>query len=328
MITLEKIIKQHRSPALVHFLEELEKGREKYFSSKNHGDFEKWQGALQNLHALFPPQKVKSDFDISCDTICIGNKNNLAKNKKAEFIANLKKFMPWRKGPYEIAGIKIDTEWRSDWKWQRLEKHISDLSGRNVLDIGCGNGYHCWRMLGAGAKSVLGVEPMLHFVMQFNVLRSYLPFDNIEILPLRLEDLPGGLNAFDTVFSMGVLYHRRSPIDHLYELKELAQPGGEIVLETLVIDGKEGETLVPQGRYAKMRNVWFIPSVLTLEGWLKRCGYKNIRLVDVTTTSIEEQKVTEWMEFESLQQFLDPTDLSKTIEGYPAPKRAIFICGY
>ena len=56
---------------------------------------------------------------------------------------------------------------------------------------------------------------------------------------------------------MGVLYHRRSPIDHLLELKGCLQTGGELVLETLVIDGGLGEVLVPENRYAKMRNVWF-----------------------------------------------------------------------
>jgi len=326
MISIERLLSNYNNSELISFLKKFDDEKNNYFSSKYHGDYTKWQAALKKLHELYPQQSKNGNFDISSDTIRISNKGNLSDSSSKEFVSTLKQFMPWRKGPYEIGGIHIDTEWRSDWKWQRLQDHISDLNGRNVLDIGCGNGYHCWRMLGAGANSVLGVEPMLHFVMQFNVIKSFLPFQNIEILPLRIEDLPPKLNAFDTVFSMGVLYHRRSPIDHLYELKELAQPGGEIVLETLVIDGKKGETLVPDGRYAKMRNVWFIPSVLTLESWLKRCDYKNIRLIDVTQTSIEEQRVTPWMEFESLKEFLDPHDLNKTIEGYPAPKRAIFIC--
>jgi tRNA (mo5U34)-methyltransferase len=326
MISLKPFISHFKNPDLINFLEKIDLEKENYFSEKYHGDFKKWQAALKDLHELYPVQNKSIDYTINTDRIRVGNSGDLSAKESEEFAATLKQFMPWRKGPYEIGGISIDTEWHSDWKWQRLQDHISDLSGRNVLDIGCGNGYHCWRMLGAGAKTVLGIEPMLHFVMQFNVFKSFLPFDTIEILPLRVEDVPAKLNAFETVFSMGVLYHRRSPIDHLLELREMAVPGGEVVLETLVIDGKEGESLVPEARYAKMRNVWFIPSVLTLEGWLKRCGYKKIKLVDVNQTSIEEQRVTPWMEFESLKEFLDTKDLNKTIEGYPAPKRAIFIC--
>jgi tRNA (mo5U34)-methyltransferase len=133
------------------------------------------------------------------------------------------------------------------------------------------------------------------------------------------------MQAFDTVFSMGILYHRRSPFDHLQALKDLLKPDGELVLETLVIDGEEGQTLVPEGRYAKMGNVWFIPSPSTLLQWLKKIGFKTAKLVDVNQTSIEEQRSTDWMRFHSLEQFLDPDDLNRTIEGYPAPKRAIII---
>jgi tRNA (mo5U34)-methyltransferase len=46
-------------------------------------------------------------------------------------------------------------------------------------------------------------------------------------------------------------------------------------------------------------------------------------VVDVNVTSTQEQRSTEWMSFHSLENFLDPDDHSKTIEGYPAPRRAI-----
>ena len=142
-------------------------------------------------------------------------------------------------------------------------------------------------------------------------------------MPLGIEDLPYGLKVFDTVFSMGVLYHRRSPIEHLMELRDCLRPGGELVLETLIIDGGLGEVLLPEGRYAKMRNVWFLPSCDTLISWLKRCGFQNIRLIDVSSTSVEEQRSTEWMQFHSLKDFLSAENHQLTCEGLPAPKRAI-----
>jgi tRNA (mo5U34)-methyltransferase len=199
------------------------------------------------------------------------------------------------------------------------------LEKRVVLDVGCGNGYHIWRMLGAGAKCVLGLEPFLLSVLQFQVVKAMHGPAPAYVLPFGIEAMPRGMKCFDTVFSMGVFYHRRSPIDHLMDLRDCLQPGGELVLETLIIDGHLGEVLVPEDRYAKMRNVWFIPSVATLLSWMARCGFKNARVVDITITTSDEQRTTEWMRFNSLQSFLSQADSSLTCEGLPAPKRAVFI---
>ncbi|NRB41962.1 MAG: tRNA 5-methoxyuridine(34)/uridine 5-oxyacetic acid(34) synthase CmoB, partial [Pseudomonadales bacterium] len=232
---------------------------------------------------------------------------------------------PWRKGPFDFFSTSIDTEWRSDWKWQRIAPHISDLKNRSVLDVGCGSGYHCWRMRGEGAAFVLGIDPSPKNLFQFQAFKQYIPEEPVHLLPLRCEDMPDNMPVFDTVFSMGVLYHRRSPFDHMEELKNLLRPGGELVLETLVVDGEDNTVFVPGSRYAQMRNVWFLPSAETLKSWLKRLGFKNIRIIDITQTSIKEQRTTDWMTFHSLENFLDPDDHNKTIEGYPAPKRAFII---
>ena len=285
-----------------------------------HGDLLRWQSVIQQLPELNPSQRL-----LDADAVQIGSSEDLDLEQQAQFEQCLRALHPWRKGPYQLFGTHIDTEWRSHWKWDRLKKHLAPLEHRLVLDVGCGNGYHCWRMLGAGAKMVIGIDPTLLNVMQFQLIKKLHGTAPVYVLPLGIESVPSNLHVFDTVFSMGVLYHRRSPIDHLLELKGCLQQGGELVLETLVIDGGLGDVLVPEHRYAKMRNVWFLPSCDTLMSWMKRCGFKNVRLVDVTTTSIEEQRSTEWMQFHSLQDFLHPENPQLTCEGLPAPKRAIFI---
>ena len=292
---------------------------EQQFSEKRHGDLPKW---INTLAAL--PHVVPVHVDLNADAITVGNGQSCDDDTRQNIEARLRQLMPWRKGPFSIHGIDIDTEWRSDWKWERIKPHIQNLQDRTVLDVGCGSGYHCWRMAGTGAKLVIGIDPSPLFVVQHEVIKHFVGDYNTFVLPLGIEHLPAKLATFDTVFSMGVLYHRRSPIDHLIELRDCLRPGGELVLETLVIDGGPGDTLTPESRYAKMRNVWFIPSCPTLELWLKRAGLRNIKLADVSTTTIEEQRSTSWMQYESLADYLDPHDDSKTIEGYPAPKRAIF----
>jgi tRNA (mo5U34)-methyltransferase len=286
-----------------------------------HGDLGRWRYLLEQL-----PSARSRDVDLAADRLRIGREEEIDTETRKHIHQSLRALQPWRKGPYEVYGIPIDTEWRSDWKWQRLIHHIQPLHGRRVLDVGCGSGYHAWRMAGEGAGLVIGIDPSLLFLSQFNAIRHFMAEPpNVHFLPLGIESVPSGLGAFDTVFSMGILYHRRSPMDHLYDLKGCLRPGGELVLETLVVEGDENTVLVPEGRYAKMRNVWFIPSVPALVNWLRRCGYKNVRAVDVAPTSLQEQRRSDWMAFESLADFLDPEDQGLTVEGYPAPTRAIVL---
>lgn len=325
MINLEYLKNDLKNTPIEEWCDFFIDAIQKKLAEYTHGELLEWQKLLDDL-----PNIKSSSLNLN-DAVIIGQKTDLEKkllpDEIEHFVKKLKILHPWRKGPFELFGINIDTEWRSDWKWDRIKPHLSNLKNRTILDVGCGNGYHCWRMLGEGANLVIGIDPSQKFLAQFSIIKKYIGDLPVHLLPLGIEDMPQDVNkqGFDTVFSMGVLYHRKSPIDHLLELKNLMGQNGELVLETLVIDGDENQVLVPSGRYAQMRNVWFLPSVKALELWLARCGFKNIKSVDVNQTSLEEQRTTDWMHFHSLKNYLDPNDCNKTIEGYPAPKRATVI---
>jgi len=314
------LYRQLEDTELSPWLETLPNIIESNFNPSRWGDIPKWMQAWEQLPDLTPTL-----VNLNHPAIEVGIRADCNEAQQQTLKENLFTLHPWRKGPFDLFGIHIDTEWRSDLKWDRLQSHIEPLAGRTVLDVGCGSGYHCWRMRGAGASLVIGIEPTPLFIVQFQALQKYIQDDAVHVVPARMEEVPPKLEGFDSTFSMGILYHRRSPMDHLLELKDTLKPGGQLILETLVIEGKLGDTLVPEGRYGKMGNVWFIPSCDTLSGWLKKTGFKNIQCIDVSTTTPEEQRQTEWMTFQSLADFLDPEDSSRTIEGYPAPKRAVFI---
>ena len=281
--------------------------------------FNQWLNSIKHLPTIKPYQ-----IDL-LNSVTVESEQPISIGDQQRITQLLKNMMPWRKGPFHLYGINIDTEWRSDWKWERLIPHINNLEGQTVLDVGCNSGYHLWRMIGAGAKLAVGIDPMALYLCQFEAIRKLLGNDQrAHLLPLGIEELPK-LNAFDTVFSMGVLYHRRSPLDHLFQLKDQLVDGGQLVLETLVIDSELHQALMPGERYAQMRNVYFIPSVPTMINWLHKCGFSDVKMVDKSVTSLDEQRKTEWMTSDSLADFLDPNDSSKTIEGYPAPMRAVFI---
>ena len=262
-------------------------------SDHGHGDFSRWRRVVESL-------------------------SELEGTTLREALLNLS---PWRKGPFDIGTTQIDAEWRSDWKWQRIQDCIAPLNGRNVLDVGCGNGYYALRMADAGARIVLGIDPMVLYVMQFLAVNQFETNSRVFVLPARLEELPLPARRFDTTFSMGVLYHRRSPLEHLRQLRDTLRPGGQLVLETLYVPGKESYACTPPDRYARMRNVWLLPTIAELTTWLHRSGFRDIDIIDTTTTTTDEQRTTEWMPFESLAEALDPDDPTRTVEGWPAPRR-------
>ncbi len=325
MIDYHQLSKHISETPLAEYFTHFQNAVNNRLSAYTHGELAQWQQLLNEL-----PQLKTSHYEF-LKQVSIGTteelNSQLSSTQTQSFIKQLKSLHPWRKGPFNLFGIHIDTEWRSDWKWDRLIPHISPLKNRTILDVGCGNGYHCFRMHGEGAKMVIGIDPSQKFLAQFSIIKKYAGDIPVHLLPIGFEDMPANMDktGFDTVFSMGVLYHRKSPIEHLYALKNLLGKNGELVLETLVVDGDENTVLMPSGRYAQMRNVWFLPSTAALEKWLRKCGYKNVRTISVNQTSLQEQRATSWMTFHSLENYLNPNDLNKTIEGYPAPKRAIFI---
>ncbi|WP_241627364.1 tRNA 5-methoxyuridine(34)/uridine 5-oxyacetic acid(34) synthase CmoB [Rosenbergiella epipactidis] len=318
MIDFGNFYQQIATGPLASWLEVIPAQLAQWQRENLHGHFRQWHKAIQYLPAITPPS-----LDLTGQVYA--ESPDLTPRQRQGIESLLRQLMPWRKGPYQLYGTHIDTEWRSDWKWDRVLPHISPLQDRLVLDVGCGSGYHMWRMIGQGAKMVVGIDPMQLFLCQFEAVRKLLGnSQQAHLLPLGIEQLPTS-EAFDTVFSMGVLYHRRSPLDHLLQLKNQLVNGGELVLETLVTEGDEHQVLVPGERYAQMRNVYFLPSALALKSWLEKTGFVDVRIVDQAVTPITEQRRTSWMTSESLAEFLDPNDPHKTVEGYHAPLRAVLI---
>ena len=96
---------------------------------------------------------------------------------------------------------------------------------------------------------------------------------------------------------------------------------GEVILDTFYIDGEEEIALCPESSYSKIPNIYFVPTIPALKNWCLRAGFAEFEVLETSTTTAEEQRKTEWMEGQSLEDFLDSEDNTKTVEGYPAPKR-------
>lgn len=303
---------------LDHWLPEVPLQSREAIADGRHGDLPRWRRALEAL-----PEVAGAVVDGSGPQVVIGHADDLPDAARAALRTALMALGPWRKGPFSLFGIDIDAEWRSDLKWTRIEQAGVAFAGRRVLDVGCGNGYYAFRMRGAGARRVIGVDPTLVHMHQFAACQRYARDSTLDLLPIPLEALPPGRGSFDTVLSMGVLYHRRSPIDHLAALIRELAPDGQLLLESLVVRGDADTLLCPPERYARMRNVWFLPSAALIARWLERLGMVDVELLDETPTGTDEQRSTPWMPFESLSHALDPAQPTRTVEGHPAPLRAL-----
>lgn len=229
---------------------------------------------------------------------------------------------PWRKGPFQLGDLFINSEWQSQMKWDRLAANIN-FSDKTVLDVGCGNGYYLYRLAEQNATFAFGLDPHLLYAYQFLFINAFMPHHSIGFLPMGWQSCDALKSVFDYVLCLGVLYHQRDPLALLSSLKRLIGAHGSVVIETLVLEGADDAVLEPINRYACMRNIYCIPTVSVLKQWLLSAGFSCMDVFDVSKTSLDEQRSTAWSSDHSLINFLDPNDPNKTIEGYPAPVRAI-----
>ncbi len=288
-------------------LDNLRQERQKWLSWKN-----------------ITPIKIALDSLSQDDVVDIVLSDNIEivvkDNQNIEAIIECAKLMkPWRKGPFKIGSLHIDSEWKSFIKYNLLEPYF-DLKGKVVADVGCNNGYYMFRMLNHKPKKIVGFDPSALNYLQFKFIDRFIKSD-ITYEMLGIEHIEFYEYKFDTIFCLGVLYHRSDPVGSLKSLYKSLNSGGELILDTFMIDGKDDICLTPKARYSKIPNIYFIPTISALENWCFRAGFKSIEVLEIKKTDLTEQRKTDWIDSQSLNDFLNPTDPNLTVEGYPAPKR-------
>jgi tRNA (mo5U34)-methyltransferase len=223
-----------------------------------------------------------------------------------------KLLMPWRKGPFELFDMYIDSEWKSNIKYNLLRKHFS-LKERRVADIGCNNGYYLFRMQEDEPKLLVGFDPSPLYKTQFDLINHFVKSDIVYEL-LGVEHLEFYEEKFDTIFCLGVLYHRSDPVAMLKSLYKGLDNKGEVILDTFYIKGDDEMCLCPESSYSKIPNIYFVPTIKALKNWCLRAGFNSFEVLETSVTEADEQRKTEWIEGQSLEDFLDPNDKTKTVE--------------
>lgn len=262
-----------------------------------------------------------SGIDGAGAVVRIGEASDLTEEQGQRLKLALDRFRPWKKGPYEIFGRTVDSEWRSDMKWDRLLPSVGSLDGQVVADIGCHNGYFMYRMRALGARSVLGFEPVPVNAMNFALLQAFYPTPELALELFGVEDIHLFPQTFDSIFCLGILYHHTDPVGLLRKMRSALKPRGRLFIDCQGIPGDDSQALVPAGRYAGASGVWFLPTMTCLENWVRRAGYTKIERIYSAPLDSKEQRRSAWADVDSLKDFLDPNDASRTKEGYPAPWR-------
>jgi len=265
------------------------------------------------------------DITVSLDDTVAVNSESIDKAQMEQIEKTAKLMMPWRKGPFAINDLFIDSEWQSQIKYNLLKPHFN-LKDKIVGDIGCNNGYYLFRMLSQQPKKLIGFDPSAIYYSQFQFIDHFVN-SGIVYEMLGVEHVEFYEHKFDTLFCLGVLYHRSDPVGMLKSLYKGLNKGGELILDTFMIDGEDEVCLTPKERYSKIPNIYFIPTVNALKNWCHRAGFADVEVLEIKKTDLNEQRKTEWIATQSLEDFLDPNDPNKTVEGYPAPKR-VYIKAY
>lgn len=283
---------------------------------------EYWRSYLHEVQTLQKHVFNNTETHLKGDVVTVSFSSDAQPNHLEQLARNL---LPWRIGPYQIGNFTIDAEWRSCKKWHRIKPLLGDLTNKIVGDVGCNNGYFLFQMEDLNPKLLVGFDPIERCWLQYTYLQALINAPQAAFVPTGINSLSSFPEFFDTLICMGVLYHQRDPFTACKHLYSSIKPGGTLILESLVIDQPGSSLLIPKERYAKMRNAWIIPTPEALESLMKRAGFSSTELHSFGSLSTDEQRTTEWAPFESLADFLDPTDPTKTIEGYPAPHTALVV---
>ncbi len=111
-------------------------------------------------------------------------------------------------------------------EWSELEKILPDFSGKRVLDLGCGYGWHCQYAALHHAASVLGAdisEKMLERARELNSAPQ------IQYQRKAMEDLSFPDCSFDVVLSSLALHYVRDFGPLVENISRWLVPGGNLV---------------------------------------------------------------------------------------------------
>lgn len=111
-------------------------------------------------------------------------------------------------------------------EWQTLQKLLPDFKNKNVLDLGCGFGWHCFYAAENGAKSVLGIDLSTKML---NIARQKNHFKQITFDQSSMEEAVFSPKSFDVIIS-SLAFHYIADFENIIKkINCWLVDGGELV---------------------------------------------------------------------------------------------------
>ncbi|MCB1326070.1 MAG: tRNA 5-methoxyuridine(34)/uridine 5-oxyacetic acid(34) synthase CmoB [Spirochaetales bacterium] len=277
----------------------------------------------ENLEGMleFARSHATGHFRLEGPAVTIGRASELNSAEHEILLEHLQQLRPWRKGPFEIFGHRIDANWKSDIKWDRVAALIQAPAGATICDVGCNNGYYLFRLAALNVREVVGLDPVPAFQQCYEYLAAFYRPDGHRFVLRGYDWLHEQPERFDVILLLGVLYHHTDPLSILRAAYGALKPGGQLIVESLGLPMEFSPhplALVPdRGLLAGVRGVWFVPNALCLELWLRRSGFRNVQGGGEYDGMAEQQR-TIWADMPVGADFVGE---DQTIEGYPIPVR-------
>ena len=280
---------------------------------------------IQDYNANLFISKATGVIEINLSSIKLNSVNTFTELAQAKINKIIEQLTPWRLGDYLIFNNLIKSEWNCDFRWKLIDKYIPFLNNKKVADIGANNGYFSFRLLEFNPSQLLCFEPNDLYNLQLYFIASLLKNNSIKIIKNGVENLINYDSSFDFILFMGVLYHRENPIETLKNIYFALKANGVAIVESICIEGDSDLVLFPYKSYAKMKNIWYIPSESVLKYWCEIAGFRYIQKIFNYYVTEDHQKKSEHSPNESLSDFLSEDGL-KTVEGYPPPYKVGYLC--
>lgn len=177
-----------------------------------------------------------------------------------------------------------------------------DMTGMDVLDVGCWDGFFSFLCEKRGARTIVGCDIWETTGQEaFNFAREVL---DSKVIPLKesVMDLDPEIDGrFDLVLFLGVLYHLKDPLGGLEKIGAMVKPGGKAVIDTVVdvktLYDRPLMAFYPGAELNGDPTNWWVPNIPALNAMMAVAGFSMaesvIQLYGTDRTIIHGTKMSD-----------------------------------